>query len=379
MQILHYCARLRLEDGGVVRAVLDLTAALVSGNKSVTLMATLGDDWPLAELGVQTMQTGTFDRSPIRFSAKRLASLKSHIEQTDVLHLHTPWEPANLQLARIARQCGTPYIVSIHGMLDDWVMKTSALKKRLFLRVGGRKMLQKAAAVHCTATAEATQVKRWIPKANIVVVPLVFDPSDYLDPPPTSDPDKHWPIGNSPRPVILFLSRLHPKKGVDRLIRAISIVTETHDVRLIVAGSGDPNYELQLQALVEEVQLGSHVEFVGFVEGDRKTSLYRIADMFVLPTSQENFGLVFPEAMACRVPVITTRGVDIWPELEESGGALIIEEDVASIAAAIIQLLDDATQRKQMGEAGRTWVGSTFTGDAVVNRYTDLYRKAINR
>ena len=136
---------------------------------------------------------------------------------------------------------------------------------------------------------------------------------------------------------------------------------------------------MQIRTVVEEVQLRSHVEFVRFVECNRKTSHYRITDLLVLPTSQENFGLVFPEAMACRVPVITTRGVDIWPELEESGGALIIEEDVASIAAAIIQLLDDATQRKQMGEAGRTWVGSTFTGDAVVNRYTDLYRKAINR
>ena len=118
---------------------------------------------------------------------------------------------------------------------------------------------------------------------------------------------------------------------------------------------------------------------MGFIEGDRKTALYRAADLFVLPTSQENFGLVLPEAMACGVPVITTKGVDIWPELEESGGALIIEDDVESIASSMRVLLDDSEKRSSMGASARAWVAATFSGDAVANRYIDLYRKAINR
>lgn len=376
---MHYCARLRLEDGGVVRAVLDLTSALAQGGKSVTLMATEGDDWPESETGVQTLQSGSFDRWPMRFSPQRLAEVRQHIEQTDVLHLHTPWEPANLQLAQLARSCGTPYVVSIHGMLDHWVMRTSNLKKRLFLRLGGRKMLHQASFVHCTAQAEVTQVTCYIPKATLEVVPLVFDPTNYLDPPPTSDPDKHWPPREAERPVILFLSRLHPKKGVDRFIRAAALITSHHDARFIIAGSGDASYDRQLRSLVEELGIGSDIEFVGFVEGDRKTALYRAADLFVLPTSQENFGLVLPEAMACGVPVITTKGVDIWPELEESGGALIIENDVDSIATSMSLLLDDSEKRSLMGVAGRAWVTATFSGDAVVNRYIDLYRKSINR
>ena len=379
MQILHYCARLRLIDGGVVRAILDLTSALSKCEKNVTLMVTEGEDFPEPDSGVQTMLTGDFDRAPIRFSASRLATLKHYVAETDVLHLHTPWEPANIQLAKLAREVGTPYVISVHGMLDDWVMKTSNLKKRMFLRLGGRKMFHLAAATHCTATAEATQARRWIPKSNIQVVPLVFDPSNYITPPPTSDPDKFWPQRESKKPIVLFLSRLHPKKGVDRLIRAAVEVITKHDTRFIIAGSGEPEYEQELQKLVQDLNLHSNVEFVGFVEGDRKIALLRTADLFVLPTNQENFGLVFPEAMACGVPVITTRGVDIWQELNESGGSTIINEDPSSIANAISHLLANDSERNAMGIAGEQWVKRTFSGDEVVNRYINLYRKSINQ
>ena len=131
MKILHYCARIRLVDGGVVRSVLDLTSALSRSGTSITLMATDGKDWPSCHSGVETMLTGEFDRSPLRFSVKRLRYIQDHIEQADVLHLHTPWEPANRQLAKIARACCTPYGISIHGILDDWCMKHRSFKKRI--------------------------------------------------------------------------------------------------------------------------------------------------------------------------------------------------------------------------------------------------------
>jgi glycosyltransferase involved in cell wall biosynthesis len=341
-------------------------------------MSTEGDDSPEATTGVQVVKTGPFDRRPIRFSPQKLQELTERIAAADIMHLHTPWEPANIQLAKIARSCGTPYIISVHGMLDDWVMKTSTLKKNMYLMLGGKKLLNGASSVHCTAEAEAAQVQKRISKANISVVPLVFNPDGYLNPPPTSDPDKHWRGWEPPPPIVLFLSRIHPKKGADRLVKAMSIVCKTHDVKCIIAGSGDADYEIELREIVESLNLQQHVDFAGFVQGDRKTALYRIANMFALPTSQENFGLVFPEAMACSLPVITTRGVDIWPELEASGGALIISEKPEAIAAAIIKLLDDDLKRKEMGESARKWVVNSFTGDTVVNQYIDVYRRAMN-
>jgi len=378
MQILHYCARLNLEDGGVVRAVLDLTTALSPQINSITLMSTSGTDWPLAESGVQIVQTGNFDKRPMRFSAKRLRLLSEHIEQADILHLHTAWEPANPQLANIALKVGTPYVISVHGMLDDWVMKTSTLKKKLFLALGGRTMFTKAASIHCTAQAEATQVRKRIKKANIDVVPLVFNPSQYLHPPSTSDPDKHWPSFDRTKPIILFLSRIHPKKGIERLIEAASNLKGSHDVQFIIAGSGEQKYETILKEKTLALGLESTVHFVGYVEGDRKTSLYRLADMFVLPTKQENFGIVFTEAMGCGLPVITTKGVDIWPELKDSNGALIIQDNADATTKAIQTLLDNPSQRIAMGHSAQQWVDQHFSGNTVACQYIDMYQKFIN-
>ena len=324
MKILHYCAHIRLESGGVVRAVLDLTEGLSKAGKDVTLLATEGDDWPHHHSGVQALRTGSFDRAPIRFSQERLNFLREHIEQADVLHLHTLWDPANMQLAKIARACDIPYIVSIHGMLDDWSMKQRNLKKRLYLLCGGKSFLQKSAAIHCTAEAEESQVTKWTPRGKHVVIPYVFNPSEYLQPPPTSDPDKYWPQRGEKKPVVLFLSRIHEKKGVENLLQAAAKINAIHAVRFIIAGSGDPTYERSLHTLVSKLNIEHCVEFVGFVTGDRKTALYRATDIFALPTSQENFGIVLPEAMACGIPVITTKGVDIWSELDRSGGATIV-------------------------------------------------------
>ena len=379
MKILHYCARLCLKDGGVVRAVLDMTTAISKAGKEVTLLGTEGSDWPPHDSGVQVIQTGPFDRAPTRFSKERLNSFMEYIEQTDVLHLHTPCEPANIQLAKIAQSCKVPYIISIHGMLDDWSMKQRAFKKRLFLWFGGKSYLQKAAAIHCTAEAEVAQVRQWTPRGNHVVIPYVFDPSEYLYPPPTSDPHKFWPQRGKERTIVLFLSRIHEKNGVELFLHAASEVNKTHDARFIIAGSGDPDYERTLHALVTTLDLDDSVEFVGFVAGDRKTALYRATSIFALPTSQENFGLVLPEAMACSIPSITTKGNDVWPELERSGGAFIIDGSKKQLVSSLTKLLDDPQLRSTMGNAGRSWVQQTFEGDTVVNSYISLYRKSITQ
>ena len=121
--------------------------------------------------------------------------------------------------------------------------------------------------------------------------------------------------------------------------------------------------------------LNGAAHFVGHVGGALKISLYEWADVFVLPTSQENFGLVLPEALACRTPVITTKGVDIWPELEASGGAVIVDAEPSTLAKEIKAMLEEADRRKQMGERGRQWVMERLTPQVIVYAYESLYRE----
>ena len=118
--------------------------------------------------------------------------------------------------------------------------------------------------------------------------------------------------------------------------------------------------------------------FLGMVVGKAKVSLFESADVFILPTSQENFGFVLPEAMACRTPVITTKGVDIWPELDACGGAVIVKQDATEIADAATKVLADPEKAQQMGDAGREWVFATLDAAKVVSKFIELYQNVID-
>ncbi|MFN9993716.1 MAG: glycosyltransferase family 4 protein, partial [Phycisphaerales bacterium] len=173
---------------------------------------------------------------------------------------------------------------------------------------------------------------------------------------------------------VLFLSRLSPKKGADRLLRAAALLSDIN-ADFILAGPADSDeYESELKQLARELNVEGAVRFVGMVRGDDKYALFRAADVFVLPTSQENWGFVILEAMASGVPVITTKGVDIWPELQRSGGARIVETDVETLATAIRSLLEDRTLRLTMGQAGREWVRTTFDRENILSSYENLYQ-----
>lgn len=381
MQILHYCTHLKRTDGGVGRDIFDLTSALSKRVKSVQLMSTEGTDWPSSNSGVQTMQTGPFDRSSNRFTPQRLSLLSQHIEAADVLHLHTPWEPATLQLAKLARKCGTPYVISTHGMLELVKQKRSFLKKCLLLfspRLS-REVYDYATAVHCSSKQEADIVKRWFPKANIKVVPFVFDPSDYLHPPPTSDPDKHWPIRETPRPIVLLLSTIDYKQDVECIINFASEVCKSLNVRFIIAGSSNPKCDRLLRALIDESDLQNQIEVVGHVCGDRKIALLRATDIFALPMRHQSISVAYLEALACGLPIITTKSAGIWSQIDARDGTFVIQEDAELTAGAILRLLEDTNLQKQMGEAGRKWITETYGNDTIVNKYVELYQQVITQ
>ncbi|MCH8342747.1 MAG: glycosyltransferase [Planctomycetes bacterium] len=384
MKIVHYLGRMRLEDGGVVRAVLDLCAVLAARDHDVTLLTLDATDvpqqWTAGGDGrprVVTLQPRAGPWPGLRRCAVHEA--RQCIATADVVHLHVPWDPVCLPLARLARQSGVPYFISLHGMLDDWCMAQKGLKKRLYLAVAGRRLLEQAKAVHCTAEAEQGQSRKWYTDGRPIVVPLIFDLSEYehLPGPAVARRKFAWAFPDDNDPVVLFLSRLHPKKRVELLIEA---VMQLHDdgltFTLLIAGTGEPQYEQSLRALVERKQLSARIAFLGFVSGRNKVSLYQASDVFVLPTSQENWGFVLLESLACATPVITTKGVDIWPELQSSGGAVIADETPQAFATALADLILDREKRQRMQQQGRAWVQRSFNLDRVVEQYEQLYECA---
>lgn len=379
MQILHYCTHLQLTDGGVNQCVLDLATALSKHVKSVSLMSTEGTHWPHAGTGVQTMQTGPFDRSLNRFTSHRLATLQQYIDATDVLHIHHPWEPASVQLAKIAKECNTPFVVSARGDFDLFNQKKGVLNKlfTLFFSRESKWAYHNASAVHCASKQEAERVITMIPKARIKIVPRFFRPTDFLHPPPSSDPDKYWPVRETPRPIVFIHFTLNSEDDIKSMINTVSEVSTLQDIRFLVCGNGSKESDQSLHSVVAELGAGSRVECIGQIYGDRKISLLRVADIVVLQAYNDYSSNLMLEAMACGLPIITTKGGNQCPELESTTGLLEVRGDAVSIASAIAGLLEHAALQNQMGQTNRKWITDTYLSDVIVSKYVDFYRQVI--
>ena len=380
LKIAHFSGPIRLELGGVVRAILDMATAQAKAGHDV-IVATwdnkdVPDDWASGNTGVPRVISIPPPRRLGKLSKNAESTISRTIGSCDVVHMHTPWELSNASIAKLCKKIDTPYIISIHGMLDDWSMAQRKLKKQIYLALSARKLLENAHAVHCTAQAELDQSKRYYPKGTGVVVPLLFDIDPYLALPGKELAQQAFNIDPN-KPVVLFLSRVHVKKGIHFLIDAAKLLKDKGtEAQYLIAGTGDNDYEQQLQTQIKTLGLENTVRLLGMVRGTEKVSLYQAADLFALPTSQENFGFVLVEALACNTPAITTRFVDIWPELEDSGSSLIVEQSAEVFADTIEKLLDDDTKRTNMGKLGRDWVLATLSPEAVVKRYETLYREA---
>jgi glycosyltransferase involved in cell wall biosynthesis len=386
LKIAHYLASMDMRDGGVVRAVLDLSEALVAAGHAAAVVTLKDNDIPAswargapwagasAPTGVligPRKRGGLIGRAAVEEATKILAD-------ADVVHIHAMWLPSNEQVASACRAVGTPYVWSPHGMLDDWCMAQSPLRKRAYHTLFARRALEGAAAVHCTAEAELDQAGKWFGNARSrgVVVPLPFDLTDYRDLPGPEAARARFGL-RAGEPTLLFLSRLHVKKGVGALIQAAQALRERgRPVRLVIAGGGDAEYERTLREMVERMGLRESVVFAGFVRGREKVSLYQAADAFVLPSSQENFGYVVVEAMAAQTPVITTRGVALWPQLERERAAVLVEPEPEALVAAILGVLDDPAGAREMARRGRAWCEREMDPSRIIAGFVSMYERA---
>jgi glycosyltransferase involved in cell wall biosynthesis len=381
MNIVHYLRRIRLEDGGVVRSMLDICGLLASGGHSVTLLTCDATGVPAEWRASAAMSPHVV---PLQSGARTtllnrsdLSVARAVLRQADAVHLHGMWELCNYQIAEVAYRLAVPFIVSPHGMLDDWPMSLRSMRKQCLLCIAGRRYLRRAAYVHCAASGELEQASRRFGRARGRTVPLIVDLAEFHHLPGPGIARSLLSGFPGSLPVLLFLSRLIENKGVDVLVDAASrLRSEGHEFVLVIAGTGAPEYEAALRAQVKRVGLANHTAFVGHVSGSLKLSLYQAASVFLLPTVHENFGFAILEALACGRPVITTQGALLWRELQESGGVAIVERTPAATAAAVAVMLRDPRILRAMGDSGRRWIFQTFDPAVARRRFEDLYRAA---
>ncbi len=290
----------------------------------------------------------------------------------NVIHIHGVWSPYLVAFARVAYANGIPVVVAPHGMLEPWPLTQHARRKSLAMRTYQGWVLRKAAAVHATSDAEAANLRALgVTKAPIFVIP------NLIDEPPSDAVAGRGPGAGSRNKTLLFLSRIHPKKGLDMLLRAWADL-QPRDWNLLIVGHGEPSYVNELKKVAETLSL-QNVEFRSHVDGEEREAMFARSDALILPTFSENFGNIVAEAMVRGLPVITTTGTP-WSVVAEKQLGWYVEPNPAGVKQALAGLFATNSQAlSAMGARAKDYVKKNLLLDAVKPKLFEMYRAALRQ
>jgi glycosyltransferase involved in cell wall biosynthesis len=301
--------------------------------------------------------------------------LEGQIGRFDLVHTHSLWNPHVAAACRTARRAHVPYVVRPCGMLSKYTWRRGWLKKRAYWWTVERRNIRGAAAIHATSDGELADVLACRVTAPVDVIPLGMEPAGFNTPVRQSWlRDRCGPAAGD-RPIVLFLSRLHPKKGVtDFLLPAFAHLKA--DAHLAIAGGVDdstPSYGIEVEKMVERLGLSGRVSLLGPVSPADRWAAYDGAAAFCLPSHSENFGIVVTEAMVRGCPVVAAEGVEAVQHVVAAGAGRKVPLDVAAIAAALDATLAESAV---LGRRGQEYVAAHLRWPAIARQIIDLYALA---
>lgn len=383
MKVVHVTPSLDPAAGGLPVVPVRLAAAQAKLGHDVSVVAQqdAASQFPVPQLfagvpGIERVQHGWVPPAKA-FSIVRRAAVRSafdwHVRNADIVHLHGIWAPVMSAAAGAARRRSVPYIVAPHGMLDPWSLTQKRLKKKLAMALGWRTILNRSAAIHCLNADEQKLLRPLGLTARTVIIPNGISLEELQ---PT---EAHFSVGrpgfDSSR-YVLFLSRLHYKKGLDILADAFAMVAgRLPNVNLVVAGP-DGGARGEFEERIRATGLSSRVHLVGPLLGATKWAALRDSSCFCLPSRQEGFSIAILEALASRTPVVISEACH-FPEVAEVHAGEITSLAPTDVAAALERVLNaDAESRRRLGEAGRKMVENRFTWQRAAETSIAVYQNA---
>lgn len=303
--------------------------------------------------------------------------LDAHISDYDLIHIHALFSfPATAGAVWAARR-GVPYLVRPLGVLNTWgIRNRHPFLKRVSLCLVERRILANAAAAHFTSEQERCEAELVAPGTRSVVIP---------NPVATVEVDRKAQMGvllsRYPglfgKRVILFLSRVDPKKGLDLLLHGFAKFRAARpDVALVVAGNGNERFVSRLREQAQRLGVQRDVVWAGFLEGEEKRGLLAGSDVFILPSYSENFGIAVVEAMASGLPVIVSDQVSIHHDISRAGAGLVIRCDATEVQQALIRILDSEPLQESMSRNARR-LATEFSPEAITARLLEVYESLI--
>ena len=360
MRVLLAVPSIRASFGGPAVTVSGLARALIDAGVTVGLTTLETDeDTQWRAQGVRAVTVGE-GRGMSEISVLVRRFFDGH--PPDVIHDNGLWLLFHHSVASCANKMGMPRILSVRGMLTPWALRHHGLRKRIAWLAYQRRDLDSACVVHATSENEAQEIHDLGLRLPIAVVPNGVEMPQIV---PLMDEYR-------PQRTLLFLSRLHPKKGLLMLVKAWSIARPT-GWRVVIAGPDEGGHERTVKAAARKAGVAEDFDFVGPAYGAHRERLYASADLFMLPTHSENFGMVVAEALARGIPVITTRGAP-WRILEENRCGWWTEIGAEPLAEALRKataLTDE--ERRAMGFRGRQLIADRYAWSRVAEQMQGVY------
>lgn len=381
MKILTFLTNIDQTKGGPSRSVPMFVRGLALEGVDVTLMVIKSDDMNLHALD------GTYAKVHLLPSNYKRKDLERFLqkEKFDLIHGQCIWEPLFHQMRVLADKYKIPFILTPRGTLEPWSLQQSKWRKIIARWLYQDYDLKRCACIYATAEMEAQHIRELGFKNPICIIPNGIETDGYPCRMNQSTVKKQ----------ILFLSRVHPKKGIELLIDAFSRVhQEFPDWNVVVVGNGEDSYRLALKNKVAELGLGNYVEILSPVFGEAKVKLYQESSVFCLPSYSENFGMVIAEVMSCGVPAITTNGTP-WQllngDVSTMGASLdmlgnnkktgwCIDLSVDNLEKALREaMMMPSVELYEMGQRGSKLVNANFNYRMVAKMNLALYDWIINK
>ncbi len=377
MKVVHVVPAVAPRCGGPSEAALKMVSAL--GRAGVeSLLVTTDADGPgrlsvepgveMEHRGARTIFFPCFLGESFKFSPGMARWLGRNASRYDLVHVHSVFSHPSLCAGTAARKGGLPYVIRPLGQLDRWSLAQHQFRKKVFLAAAGRRLLEGAAAVHWTADPEMENAPDFARSRPFFVGPLGVDEELF------SGIEREAVR----RPVVLFLSRLHPKKNVEALLGAFLSAGETaRRWKLVIAGDGEADYVDSLRRLVDRSKGSDRVEFTGWLSGPEKARALREASLLVLPSRQENFGIVVAEAMAAGTPVLVSENVALSGEVSRAAAGWVVSLEGDGLRAALVEAMSSPEERRRRGAAARMLAESRYRWSAVAEGLRMEYERIL--
>ena len=365
MKVLSFVSSLDLSSGGPSRSVPMLAKGLAELGVDITLMAIRSENMNIHALEGTSVKLKVISPS---FSRREIAKFLAD-ERFELIQIQSVWEMPYHKVILEARKQNIPYIVTPRGMLEPWSLSQKKWKKKLAWWLYQRNDVQKSACVFTTAKMEAEHVSNLGITTCKAVIPNGIETDAY--------PCKSSVEGVKKQ--VLFLSRVHVKKGIELLFEAWKRLHSDYvDWQLLVIGNGEAEYIHSLENRVESLGLKDSIKILPPVFGEAKIKVYQESALFCLPSFSENFGMVIAEAMSCGTPVITTTNCP-WEILNETDTGWCVDLSVDNLEHALREAMGmDANALYDMGQRASKFIFDNFDYRSVTRKTLRLYEWLLN-